>query len=100
MTLYYFKEKIEDELDGSKDYIKRALEIKPMNPEWGKNLVDMSAAELAHAKHLFAMFQEFYKKLKEEYGNKMPAYMEKINDDINEMYTECSAKIKYLHEMY
>jgi len=30
MDLEYFKSHIKEELEGSKDYIKRAIEIKPM----------------------------------------------------------------------
>ena len=99
MDLQYFKDRIEDELCGSKEYVKRAIEIKPMSPAWGKTLLAMSATELEHAKSLYGMFQEYYKKITETYET-IPKYVAKGKKRIDEMFVECSAKIKYMHSMY
>lgn len=99
MDLKYFKDHIEDELDGSKDYIMRAMELKPMNPTWAKHFVDMSAAELNHATMLFDLFNDYYKTLGGSY-TAMPDYIEDMKDDITEMYMECYPKIKIMHEMF
>lgn len=99
MDLKYFKCHIEEELDGAKDYVKRAIEIKPMSSSWGKLFLEMSANELEHAKNLYTMFEEYYKKISETY-DKVPDYIEDGKNCIVDMYTECTAKIKYMHSMY
>lgn len=99
MDAYYFKEQIHDELHGAKAYIKRAIEFKAMNPTWAKTFAEMSAGELEHASHLYKMFQEYYSKLASTY-EKIPEYIEEINCCILDEYTECSAKVKYLHDMF
>lgn len=99
MNIWYFKEKIPDELDGAKDYIKRAIEIRAMHMPWAKQLVDMSAAELEHATMLYKMFQEYYSKLDAEF-KELPDYVTEAKEMLDEKYTKCSAEIKYLHDIY
>lgn len=99
MNIDYFKEKIEEELEDSKDYIKRAIEIKAMSPAWAKTLYNMSADELTHATNLYKMFSEYIAKLSASY-KELPTYIDDANYDVTEMFTECSAKIKSMHEMY
>lgn len=99
MDMEYFKNQICEELDGAKDYIKLAIELKPMAPAWSKVLVDMSAAELSHATNLNKMMQEYYSKLSETYSE-MPDYIKKTYDYTIDMYTEKSAKIRYMHDMF
>lgn len=101
MDLCYLKDQICDELHGAKDYIKHAFEIRPMAPTWAKSLVAMSATELEHATMLYKMFEEYHAKLVETYGeDKMPEYLEELIEEIVDLYTEKSAKVKYLHDMY
>lgn len=99
MDIDYFKTHIEEELEGAKDYIKRAIEIKPMEPAWSKSLVEMSAQELAHANHLFDMFNEYYVILGGSF-TEIPKYIVDTREEITEMYTECCAVIKLMHSMY
>ena len=99
MNLNYFKEHIEDELSGAKDYIMRAMELKPMNTTWAKHFVDMSAAELGHATTIYDLFNEYYKTLSGSY-TEMPDYIEDIKHEITEMYSDCYPKIKIMHEMF
>lgn len=95
----YFKAQIEDELCGSKDYIKRAIELKPMDVQWSKVFVEMSAAELDHATNLYKLFMDYYEILSKKYSE-MPAYIDEIKSDIIDMYSEKSMLIKNMHEMY
>ena len=97
MDLEYFKEHIAEELSGAKDYIIRAIELKPMNIAWTKKLIEMSAAELGHAEALHNMFNEYYKTLSANYS-KVPEYVDEIKADIAEMYAKCYAEIKLMHE--
>jgi hypothetical protein len=99
MNVQYFKYQIYDELNGAKDYIEKAIEIRAMNPTWAKTLADMSATELSHATHLYEMFEQYYKKLSEEY-KEMPDYIQETKDCIVAMYVEKTAKVKYMHEMF
>lgn len=99
MDIEYFKEHIHEELCGAKDYIIRAIEIKPMRITWSKQLVEMSANELMHATNLFNMFNEYYATLTSSY-TQMPEYLVKAREEITEMYTECSTTVKIMHEMY
>ena len=99
MDLEYFKENICEELEGSKDYIIRAIEIKPMQATWSKMLVEMSAQELMHATNLNNMFNEYCKILTDSYPE-MPDYVRKIRDEVAEMYATKSAQIKMMHESY
>lgn len=99
MNIWYFKEKIPDELEGAKDYIKRAIEIRAMHAPWAKQLVDMSEKELEHATTLYKMFQEYYAKLDAEF-KELPDYIKEARTMLDEKYTKCSAEIKNLHEIY
>lgn len=99
MNIWYFKEKIPDELEGAKDYIKRAIEIRAMHAPWAKQLVDMSEKELEHATTLYKMFQEYYAKLDAEF-KELPDYVKDARTMLDEKYTKCSAEIKNLHEIY
>ena len=99
MNQTYLKEHVEEELEGSKDYIKRAIEIKAMDPTWAKMLYKMSLEELEHATNFYNMSVEYYEKVVSVYGEP-PKYLEDCMDDITEMYMECSATIKKMHDMY
>lgn len=99
MDISYFKDQIEDELCGAKDYIKRAIETKATNPLWAKQFVEMSAAEITHATSLYNMFNEYYKTITSTY-NEIPKYLEETKHEIVEMYTDCIPKIKIMHEMF
>ena len=100
MNAWYFDKQIPDELHGAKDYIKRAIEIRPMSAAWAKTLAEMSSNELEHATNLYKMYQEYYSKMAEAYTTEMPDYIESSYQNVTEEYTKCSAEIKYLHEMF
>ena len=100
MDLEYFKDHIFEELEDAKDYIKRAIEIKPMDATWSKTFVDMSANELMHATHLYNMFSQYVNDILAKAYPTMPTYASKIRDEVTEKYTECSAVVKSMHEMY
>ena len=99
MNQVYLKEHLSDELDGAKEYIMRAIEIKAMDPTWGKMLYEMSVDELSHATNFYKMSQDYYTKVTSAY-KEVPQYMEDCMYDITEMYTEEYASIKKMQEMY
>lgn len=99
MDATYFKDQIEDELHGACCYIKKAIELKPMATAWSKMLVEMSAAELKHAEYLKKMFDEYYQKMTESY-KEVPKYIQETRSEIIDMYTEKTAKVKLMHDMF
>ncbi len=99
MDAQYFKNNISDELDGATCYVKRAIEIKAMSPDWAKMFLDMSATELDHATKLWKMFEQYYKIVADKYKT-VPEYIEELYNEASEEYAERSAKVKYMHEMY
>lgn len=99
MDMEYFKKQIIEELDGAKDYAKRAIEIKPMNATWGKTFIAMANAEIDHATKLHTMMQELYTIMKGAY-TEMPDYVDEAYHTAIEEFTEGSAKAKYMIDMY
>lgn len=99
MNLEYFEDKINDELDGAKDYIKNAIEIKAMDSNWAKMFSTMSATELEHANALYTMANEYYNKIIKSYSE-APSYLKDIHSNIVNCYTKKYAEVKFLHEAY
>lgn len=99
MDMEYFKKQIKEELEGAKEYAKRAIEIKPMNVSWGKTLVAMANAEIDHATKLNSMMQELYSIMKGAYSE-MPEYVDKTYHEAVEIFSEGSVKVKYILDMY
>lgn len=99
MDMEYFRKQIEEELDGAKDYAKRAIEIKPMNATWGKTFITMANAEIDHATKLHGMAQELYSITKGAF-TEMPSYIDKAYEEACRIFLEESAKAKYMIDMY
>lgn len=99
MNAKWFKEHICEELDGAEEYIRHAIEIKPMQADWAKELVAMSAAELDHAAKLWKMFDQYYKIVGGVY-KMVPDYITDDYDCIATKYDKRVSEIKRLHEMY
>ena len=99
MDLKYFECQITDELEGAKDYIQRAIEIKPMSPKWGKLFYEMSSQEVAHAENLYLMFNEYCSKVTGSF-EEVPKYIRNMRENITKMYTEELATIKAMHLIY
>lgn len=99
MNQTYLKEHIKEELDGAKDYIMRAIEIKAMDPNWGKMLYKMSVEELEHATNFYNMSVDYYNKVTSAY-KESPDYLDECMDEMTEIFMEESATIKKMHEMY
>lgn len=99
MNAEYLEEHILEELNGACDYIKKAIELKAMDPAMSKTFADMSAAELSHATNLHKMFGEYYAKVVGPY-REAPEYLVKIKDYLGKHFPKESAKILLMHEMY
>lgn len=99
MNSNWFADHICDEIDGANEYIKIAIEIKPMNADWSKELVAMSAAELDHANRLWKMFDQYYKIISGAY-KVVPEYIEDDYRCIADSYNKRVSEVKLMHEMY
>lgn len=99
MNAEWFKDHICEELDGAEEYIRYAIEIKPMASDWSKDLVAMSAAELDHAAKLWKMFDQYYKQLSDAF-KMVPKYIEDDYRCVADKYDKKVYEIKHMHEMY
>ena len=99
MDLYFFKDKIIDELEGAECYAKTALEFKAMSTSFAKSFLDMSATELQHAQTLYHLFDDYYKTISKPY-EELPQEWIDVKDAIIEAYGDMSVKIKAMHELY
>lgn len=109
MTLLYLKQRIDDELEGAKQYILDAISLKESHPAWAKNFAEMSEIELGHAKKLLDMFNSYYAELfpSTEKGG-APDYhenydrmiMEDVRADFMHEYTECYTTVLKMHDMF
>lgn len=99
MDQTYLKEHMCEELQGAEEYIIRAIEIKAMDPTWGKMFYEMSIEELKHAQNFYTMAKDYYSKVTSVYSTP-PIYMEKCMNEIIEIFTERYATVKTMQGMY
>ena len=99
MDLYFFKDKIIDELDGALCYAKTALEFKAMSSSFSKSFIEMSATELQHAQTIYHLFDDYYKTISKPYDELPQEWMD-VKDEIIDIYGEKSVKVKAMHELY
>lgn len=99
MNPEYFRDQIKEELEGASAYAKHALEMKAMNANWGRMLLEMSAAELNHATNLHKMYDEYCQVVGQSYMQ-LPKYMNDIRSEIADVYAEEYAKVKMMHDAY
>lgn len=77
MTLSYFKKQIIEELDGAKEYIEKAIEVKPQHPRWSMCFSKMADMEADHAGNLMKMLEESIK------AHEFKQEMESVDDTSN-----------------
>lgn len=94
MDIYYLKDHICEELDGSEEYLKKAIKLKDESLEWSKTFYDMSLMEAEHAKNLYRMFCDAYKKVNTD--PTLEVYMEPFRDSVVDTYLERMGALKYM----
>lgn len=62
-----YVDRIQDELEGAKEYAEKYLANKKTNPTWSKKYYDMAKDELKHAEYLHEMVQDEIKVLSESF---------------------------------
>lgn len=99
MDLNYLSGQIDEELYGAKDYIKKAIEVKPMNSEWAKSFSQMAEAEKEHALKLYTMMNDYFEKLKSGY-RETPAVMSALVESTRKCFNEDMEKYAVLYSAY
>lgn len=98
MDIEYLACHIKEELSGSKDYAKKALELKPMTEAWSKKFYEMSVEEHKHATNFYQMFNEYCSKMSSSLTD-MPDYVKEIRTEVVDKYADCTAAIKAMWEL-
>ena len=94
-----YVKQIEDELDGAKNYMEKALEYKASgNSDRYNGFKDMSIAELGHATRLHQYAVQDIDALKAVYPE-IPSGMMKKWEDAHVNYVEKAAWIKQMQSM-
>lgn len=99
MDLIYLCGQIDDELHGAKDYIKRAIEIKPLNQEFAKNFAQMAEAEKEHALKIYSMLNTYAERLESGY-REMPSEMRILIETTRKTFNEEMEKYIGLSSAY
>lgn len=100
MDICYYDSRIKEQIDGAKDYIKRAIHCKEKHPEWASVYASMAEMELGHAENLVKIFNDDYKQETEKIEGDLPDVYPAVYNSVNDMYAECTAKIKYMFDIY
>lgn len=99
MDQKYLKEHMCEELEGAKEYIQRAIEIKAMDQTWGKRFYEMSIQELNHAQYFFDMSKDYYEKVTSAL-KEVPEYMDDCMEETVRIFTEQYSQIKVMQSLY
>ena len=84
----YFKDQICDELEGARDYLKKAIDYYKTRPEWSAKFYEMAEAEEHHATELYKMFVQMYSE------NAITYQMSQARDMIMECFSVQMRKIE------
>lgn len=98
MDIYYLKDHMCEELDGAKEYLKQASNLKGVNNDWSKNFYDMGKMELEHAAMLYKMLDQHYRELDSK--PELSGYMQPFKDEIDEKYMEKAGAARALMDVY
>lgn len=99
MDLKYLAHKALEELDGAEEYVKMATQIQAMSKDWADKFYNLSLIETEHAKTLFLMYQELYKKTVEAYSEP-PRYLRLMNSEVSEEYMDRCATVRLMQDIF
>lgn len=98
MDIEYLLDHIKEELCDSKDYAKKALELKPMTEAWSKKFYEMSVEEHKHATNFYQMFNEYCSKMSTSFTD-FPDYVKEFREEVVDTYTKYTTTIKTMWEL-
>lgn len=99
MDLKYFEEHICEELEGARDYIVRAIELKGMDKRWADIFYKMSLEEVGHAKQMFALYEEYVKILSDNLVRR-PEYISESMETMIDTYSASLSEITIMQNIY
>lgn len=99
MDLDYFKDHICEELEGAKDYIMRAIEVKGMDATWSRTFYNMSLQESEHAKQLLKFFEDYVKIIDSNIATR-PEYVNEAMEYVIDEFTSRMSEITILQNIY
>ena len=92
-------EHIEEELDDSCEYIKKALEYKEEFPMVAKTFYELSLQEMNHMEMLHNDVKDLIEKHRREHGEP-PAAMMAVYEYLHKKFIDKAAKIKVMQNQY
>lgn len=92
-------EMIEDEIDGARDYIKMALELKADHRDLADGLYQISTEELGHIDRLHEYCVRLIEKYKAEKGEP-PATMMAVYEYLHKKHIDRVKEIRVYQNMY
>lgn len=90
---------IEDEIEGSGDYIRLALAEKEQHRELADQLAALSGEEMRHMSVLHGEVAKIIEDYRRDNGDPPPA-MQALYDYLHERHTEEAAKVRAMQAMY
>jgi len=92
-------EKIEEEINDAKSYVKMALEYKDEYPEMSRTLYSISLQEMEHMNLLHGEVTGLIKRYRDTKGEP-PAEMLAVYDYLHKQQIDKAAEVKVLQTMY
>jgi ferritin len=92
-------EHIEEELEDSCEYIKKALEYKEEFPMVAKTFYELSLQEMEHMEMLHNDVKDLIEKHRREHGEP-PAAMMAVYEYLHKKFIDKAAKIKVMQNQY
>ena len=92
-------EKIEEEINDAKSYVKMALEYKDEYPEMSRTLYSISLQEMEHMNLLHGEVAGLIKRYRDTKGEP-PAEMLAVYDYLHKQQIDKAAEVKVLQTMY
>lgn len=90
---------IDEELEGAKTYIKKALDLKEKDRELAEMFYRLSSEEMTHVDMLHKQVMEVIMEHKRKNGDP-PAVMEAVYDFLHKRHMSVAAEITNMQNMY
>lgn len=101
MDLHSIKERIDEKLDGAKEFSEMAVEIKTSNPHLSRKLLEMAETDLKHAECLEDIANEFYGRVAMSHGdNSGWAEYDDIHKDFAKRYSDARTNVRNMRDLY
>lgn len=101
MNTTFFRNHLQEELEGAKEFATYANKIKAENPKWGRMLMDVSESKEKTAKCLMKMMEEYGVEAKSKND---PTFNKDDYDhtyqELMDKYSMTEPQVRSMREMY